>query len=106
MSNIMIDALFYFLSFSPGVFWFLLIFFPHKKWAMTAYDIFLIFLSLIFTILTIPEIAYYKTALRIQGYSDMGHKLRSSFLEFRTWHSGFPFEFAHREDQTSSKILS
>ena len=49
-------ALFYFLSFSPGPFWLILVFFPHKKWAMTLYDCFLILLSLIFAVHTLPEI--------------------------------------------------
>ena len=52
-----VETLFFILSFSPGVFWFLLLFFPKKKWAMIAYDYFLLFLSMVFTALTIPVIA-------------------------------------------------
>ncbi len=53
-----IDVLFKVLSFSPGPFWILLVFFPKDKWAMLAYDIYLFSLSIIFTVLTIPQVPH------------------------------------------------
>ena len=53
-----INNLFYLLSFSPGPFWLCLVAFPKNKWAMVAFDVLLFLLSLIFTIITIPEIFY------------------------------------------------
>ena len=53
-----INNLFYLLSFSPGPFWLCLVAFPKNKWAMVAFDVLLFLLSLIFTIIAIPEILY------------------------------------------------
>jgi hypothetical protein len=50
------EILFSFLSFSPGPFWLILVFFPTNKKTMRAFDLFLILLSTIFSILTIPLI--------------------------------------------------
>lgn len=56
MSTEQIHALFYFLSFSPGPFWLFLIFVPQKKWPMILFDAYLLILSFIFAILTLPKI--------------------------------------------------
>ncbi len=50
------EILFSFLSYSPGPFWLALAFAPLQKYAMRAFDIYLIVLSAIFSILTIPLI--------------------------------------------------
>jgi hypothetical protein len=50
------EFLFNFLSYSPGPFWLILAFLPMNKNAMRLFDIFLIFLSCIFALLTIPII--------------------------------------------------
>ncbi|MEC5129323.1 abscisic acid-deficient protein Aba4 family protein [Verrucomicrobiales bacterium BCK34] len=51
------EKLFQLLSFSPGPFWLLIIFFPMKRSAMLAVDIFLILLSALFVALTLPVIS-------------------------------------------------
>ena len=48
--------LFYFLSFSPGPFWLILVFFPQNKWPMLAFDIYLLLLSFLFTALALPQV--------------------------------------------------
>ena len=50
------NLIFDFLSFSPGIFWLLLIFTPKNKTAMKLFDIFLLLLSLIYSIMIIPDI--------------------------------------------------
>lgn len=48
--------LFEFLSFSPGLFWFLILLFPKNNRAMLAVDFFLFVLSGIFVFLTLPAV--------------------------------------------------
>lgn len=50
------ELLFNILSFSPGPFWLILVLAPKHKFAMRAFDIYLILLSTVFAILTIPMI--------------------------------------------------
>ncbi|MEZ4751124.1 MAG: ABA4-like family protein [Bdellovibrionota bacterium] len=45
------------LSFLPGPFWLALIFLPKNRHAMMAFDVFLVLLSLHFTLLTLPDVA-------------------------------------------------
>ncbi len=50
------ELLFTILSFSPGPFWLILAIAPKHKYAMRAFDIYLILLSTVFAVLTIPMI--------------------------------------------------
>lgn len=50
------ELLFTILSFSPGPFWLILAFAPKHKQGMRAFDIYLILLSTVFALLTIPMI--------------------------------------------------
>lgn len=50
------DSLFNLLSFAPGPFWLLLFLFPQKRWAMRVFDVFLLFLAMVYSYLTIPAI--------------------------------------------------
>jgi len=50
------EIVFQLISNLPGPFWLALIFLSHKKWAMNAYDVFLILLSAHFAWLTFPMI--------------------------------------------------
>ena len=50
------ELLFTLLSFSPGPFWLILALVPKHKLAMRAFDIYLILLSTVFAMLTIPII--------------------------------------------------
>ena len=50
------ESIFNFLSFSPGPFWLILVFAPHHRLAMRAFDFYILLLSAIFAVMTIPVV--------------------------------------------------
>ena len=50
------DLLFKFLSFSPGPFWLILVFVPQNNIAMRCFDAYIVLLSVLFAVQTIPVV--------------------------------------------------
>lgn len=79
------NFLFNFLSFSPGPFWLILIFFSQKKWAMYAFDGFLVFLSFIFSVLTFPEIPDLAPIIASPSFASINQFLSSNIGTLGAW---------------------
>jgi hypothetical protein len=79
------EILFTFLSFSPGPFWLMLAFVPMHKRAMQAFDIYLVLLSTIFAILTIPLIPELLVGVASPKLSFFQHFLSSERGTVGSW---------------------
>ncbi|WCL50016.1 abscisic acid-deficient protein Aba4 family protein [Leptospira sp. GIMC2001] len=79
------DLLFSFLSYSPGLFWICILFLPKNTKAMFCVDIYLILLSLLFVIQTIPGIGEILSIIFKPTFLEMKAFLSSDAGFLGTW---------------------
>jgi len=79
------ELLFNLLSYTPGPFWLMILFLPNNRKAMLGVDVYLIIMSLLFVIQTIPELNYILSIILQPTFVEMKGFIGSEAGFLGTW---------------------
>lgn len=80
-----IETAFKLICFAPGPFWLLIIFAPERKWAMRAVDVFLFFLAVHFTTITLPMVPNLLPMIASPTFAGINQLLASPMGTLGSW---------------------